>query len=467
MEDSKSQTARGPQDWHPRPNYDHLALHQWEMGQVLHPAQFVAQEQALLDHIGLRAQLSGLPGYGLALLRWSDDQLAVGDLAISALTVVLASGLLIDYPGNAVLTTRKLALPAKPAGPLPIYLHVRSERRPDGARDLSRYDADQPEVSRAIYQIELSTDPGLDGQQERSKLAELQFSDGGWALAPYVPPLLRIGARTTPFLRDAFERVAGSIAGFESELVKRAADSVTGAEQLSEVRRVLAAVYRIQAVLADHGYGAATQSVALHPYQVFAALREFYLEAVVVQGRSLDAWPLHYLHEDPRASFEPLIQGLARGLSSRRVVSPRLAFQRDDYWFVTGPFPDELRSASSVFLLLERAPDAREPDAREARDPRDPQSPAAGTATALDDIKLASPLRAEEVYTKALEGVPRQAIPSLGFAQTFGHRATVFQLDSRSAEWRHALAEGALCFAVLPGLEQLSAALFWQSPGHG
>ena len=36
-------------DWQPRPSYDRLALHRWEMGQVLHPAQFRAQEEALLE----------------------------------------------------------------------------------------------------------------------------------------------------------------------------------------------------------------------------------------------------------------------------------------------------------------------------------------------------------------------------------------------------------------------------------
>jgi type VI secretion system protein ImpJ len=285
------------------------------------------------------------------------------------------------------------------------------------------------------------------------KLAELRFADGVWAMAPYVPPLLRMGSGATPFLRDTLAHVVASIGGFQSELVKRAADSVTGAEQMSEVRRVLTAIYRVQAVLADHGYGAATQTVALHPYHLFAALRDFYLEAMVLQGKSLEAWPLRYQHEDLRGCFEQLARGLARGLSVSTVVSPRLPFHRDEYWFFTGPFPEELRRASEVFLLLERDAQAELPEG--------------AVAPVLDDIKLASPLRVEEVYTKALEGVPRRSLPSLGFAQTFGHRATVFQLDSKNREWQQAVAEGALCFAVLPGLEVFTAALFWQSPGHG
>ncbi|HWU87577.1 MAG TPA: type VI secretion system baseplate subunit TssK [Kofleriaceae bacterium] len=460
MDDHKSYDASDPTEgWHPRPIYRELALHRWEMGQVLHPAQFRAQEDALLEHVGLRAQLTGLPGHGVALLPWSDAQLAAGDLSLAALTVVLPSGLLIDYPGNSILTTRNLSLPPKGAGPVPIYLHVRAERRPDDARDLTPYQDDEREVRRAIYQIEISAEPRLENVQERMKLADLSFHAGAWGLAGYVPPLLRIGRGTSPFLRDTLDQVVAALAAFESELVKRAADSLAGGEQLSEVRRVLGAVFRTRAALADHGYGGATQTVALHPYHLFAALRDFYLGAVAPQGASgqgatqaADLAALRYQHDDLRACFGQIARGLTRSLSTPSEVSLRLPFHRDDYWFVTEAFPDELRAASQVFLLIER----------------DVRAAAAGTGELpLDDLKLASPLRAEEVYTRALEGVPRRMLPSLGFAQTFGDRATVFQLDSKSREWQQAVAEGALCFAALPGLEDISAALFWQSSGHG
>jgi type VI secretion system protein ImpJ len=437
-------------DWQPRPSYDRLALHRWEMGQVLHPAQFRAQEEALLEHVGLRSQLAGLPSRGVALLRWGDAQLATGDLAVTALTVVMASGRLIDVPGNAVLTTRMLVLPAKPSGPASIYLHLRGDLRPDGARNLPPYEPDAPEIRRAIYQVELSTEPGIDGGLERMKLAELGFRDGGWALTPFVPPLLRLGRGTTPFLHDTLAAVVDSLGALESELVKRAADSMTSAEPMAEVRRTLTALYRAQAVLADHGYGAGTQTVALHPYHLFAALRDFYLEIAVMRGARLDGWPARYQHDDLRACLEPLARGIASTLAAPPAVSTRLMFHPDEYWFVTEAFPDELRRATSVFLLVERTAATG-----------DDMPPA------FDDLKLASPLRAEEIYTKALEGVPRRAIPSLGFAQAFGHRASVFQLDTQSREWRHAVHEGALCFAALPGLEGYTAALFWQGQGHG
>ena len=440
---------RDADDWHPRPSHHRLALHRWEMGQVLHPAQFRTQERALLEHVDLRAQIVGLPSHGVAVLRWNDAQLRTGDLAISELIVVLPSGLLISYPGNAVLTSRNLSLSAKATGPVAIYLRVRKEPRPDDGRDLPDYKADKPEIKRKIYEIDIASEPGLENVQASMKLAELTFDHGTWALGPYVPPLLQLSRGSTPFLRDTLEPLAATMDGFEHELINRAADSVIGIEQLSEVRRMLAAVYRARAVLADHGYGAPTETVAMHPYHLFVALREFYLEAVVLQGKSVGDWPLRYQHDELRACFDQVAHGLDRGLSVPTVVTPRLVFRRTEQRFITPEFPDELRMASDVYLLLECDPNAAEPGG--------------ATAPALEDIKLASPRRVAEVYTKALEGVPREPMPAMGFAQTFGHRATVFRLDATSREWRLAVAEGALCFAMQPGLEGLSAALFWQS----
>src|SRR5262249_1971026 len=157
-----------------------------------------------------------------------------------------------------------------------------------------------------------------------------------------------------------------------------------------------------------------------------------------------EASAVRYQHDDLRASFDQLERGISQGVAAPAAVSQRLMFRRDDYWFISGLFPDELRAAGEVFLLLEREAETQAQDA---------------ATPPFDDIKLASPLRAEEVYTKALEGVPRKQLPSLGFSQIFGHRATVFQLDNTSREWQQAVTEGALCFAALPGLEDLSAAL--------
>lgn len=443
-----------------RPDRGQLALHRWTMGQVLRPEHFRVQENALLEHIDLRTQLAGLPSYGVALLPWSDAQIRRGELSLTALTVVMPSGLLIDYPGNAELTVPRLKPPSKPET-VWVYLYVRDTR--DAARDRTAPEGDKPKIERAIYDIEICAEQELKteqlkSEQERMTLAKLEFTGDAWRLGPYTPPLLRIGSGTTPFLRDVLERAVQEIVALESDLIARGADSLIGADQLSAVRRSLTSVYRLRAVLADHGYGGATRSVARHPYHLFAALRDFYFAAVAPRRALLERgagggnvpWDLRYEHDDLRGCFEKLVRELGQRAALPALVSPRLMFHREDYWFVASPFPDELRSASKVFLLLES------------------QAGAAGAGPPPPaDIKLASRLRATEVYTKALEGVPLRAPSSRGFAQTFGDRATVVELVINHPEWQYAVAEGALCFAARAGLENVTAALYWHRSEHG
>lgn len=430
---------------HPRyaePSYRRLAMHAWRMGQVLQPAQLQAQERALLEHVGLRAQLLGLPSYGVARLQWNDEQLRAGEVFVDGLTVVFPSGLVVDVPGNATLSNRSLSLPKGAAGVVPLFVHVRKQTRDAaGQPQYTGEHGDPPGVERVVHELELTTSPTLDDAREPLKLAELEREDGAWRLNAYAPPLLRVGAGVTPFLLRPLADVLRIASDFESELVRRAGDALAGSEQLTELRRLLSATYRLRALLADHGVGAPTRSVAMHPYHVFAAVRDFYLDSAVFQGKAIERWPLAYRHDDAGASFVELVAELETSLRVQTRVSPRLRFERDEYWYITERFPDELSRAHEVFLLVE---------------------PTAGEAAALDDLKLASPLRATEVYTRALEGVPRRSVPSLSFSEMFGNRAVFFELDCDSAEWKHAVDEGSVCFAALPQLEDVSASLFWR-----
>ena len=442
MADDKSYDAAREQPGYTEPSYGRLALHHWRMGQVLQPAQMQAQEQALLQHIGLRSQLSGLPSYGVARLHWNDEQLRAGEIYIEQLTVVFPSGLLIDVPGNATLTNRSLALPDGGVREVSLFLHVRHQTR--DASGLSQYtgeNGDEPGVVRVIYQLELSLLPRLDHAREPLKLAELNFDGDRWSLGGYSPPLLGVGAGVTPFLYEQIERALGMIRAFKAELVRRAGNTLAGTEQMTELRRLLACTYRLEAFFADHGLGAPTRSVALHPYLLFSALRDFYLDVSVLQGKAIESWPIRYQHDNLAVCFAELVASLMTSMQVQIQVSPRLRFEHDGYWFVTSLFPEELRRARDVYLLIE---------------------PGDTGAQYLDDLKLASPRRVGEVYTKQLTGVPREAIPSLSFSQTFGHRALFFQLDCGSEEWLHAVHEGTLCFAALPQFKGISAALFWR-----
>lgn len=411
-----------------------LALHRWSMGQVLMPAHFLAQEGALLDHIGLRMRLQGLPWYGVARLAWDDALLGQGAVSVSGLTVAFASGELLDVPGNAVISNLNLS-EAGDAGTAEVFLHVLAETR--DAVDLERYRDDDREVSRVIHRIELSTLPWLESARQSMKLAELRRdADGLWQLGPYVPPLLQVGAGVTPFLLDVMASREQSLAHLETRIAAHAADAFLGGERRAELRRAQAAVYRLRAFLSDHA-----RQIALHPYFLFCALRDFFVEVCLFQNLDLPGQPARYDHDDLAATFAGIQSAIDEALRVTPVASPRLAFVRQEQRFVAGPFPDALARAREVYLLVQ---------------------PRGAGEVGLDGVKLASPSRVELVHVNALPGVPFRRVTTPGFTHTFGSRAGFYLLE-HGEEWTHAVRERSLCFIARPHLAGIHAALFWRS----
>ena len=88
-----------------------LARLNWYLGQTLLPEHFQVQEDALLAELRLRTSLSGAPAHGVVRLACNQTMLQEGLLSISALTVVMRNGLLIDIPGNSTLQPFSLKCP--------------------------------------------------------------------------------------------------------------------------------------------------------------------------------------------------------------------------------------------------------------------------------------------------------------------------------------------------------------------
>lgn len=403
-----------------------LALNRWSMGQVLMPAHFLTLQDALLQHIGLRSQLQGMPGYGVARLVWDEVLLGKGAVSVSALTVVFPSGELIDVPGNAMISNLNLSDQLEDA--LDVYLHVL--RDPDDLGGDFRDD----EVARLVHRVGLSPRRWLDDARQSMKLAELvRDMDGNWALGAYVPPLLQMG--TSPFLSHLLADYTQTLMHLEIQLASQLADSFLGGDHVARLRRCQAAVYRLRALLAD-----CDGQVHLHPYVVFSALRDFYLEACLLQGVDPDSTPAAYDHDDLSSCFGALSQKIFDKLRLSPGRSPRLPFARDGHRLIAGPLPEPLLRAREVYLLILR--------------PFDEQ-------VSLDDVKLASPARLELVHRHALTGVPFQKVMAPGFMHTFGVNADFYLLELGD-EWAHALREGALCFFARPQLANVSAALTWR-----
>lgn len=418
-----------------------LAFPAWAMGQVLLPEQFQAQQEALLAHVGVRAALSGLPAYGLARLELNEDLLATGALSVERLTYLFSSGLLIDTPGNAVLNNANLGELTDDSAS--IYLHIHNDVT--DATDLLRYVDDPRSVTRVIFRAELSLAARLDDARESVKLMELvRDRDRRWVLGAYSPPLLRTGGGSSPFLRDKLSRCQRSVRAVEAQLGRRIKDAFLGSEQVSELRRIRAAAYRVLAVLADHGFGEDAQvKVALHPYLLFSLLRDFDLEAAILSDEQGVMSP-RYHHDDLTTSFEMLRERIDGQLGASSLNSKRLEFKHRANWYVAAPFPDDLCESKEVFLIVKSG--SPEP-------------------VRFEDIKLASPRRIEEVYSHALAGVPltpMNATTAASFAQTYGRDAAFYQVGSDGdEEWAHAVRERELCFPSWRELEGISAVLVW------
>jgi type VI secretion system protein ImpJ len=416
---------------------DALAFPGWTMGQVLLPEQFLALQQTIVAHIDRRAELTGLPSHGLARLRWSEELLAAGSIRIDGLTWVFESGLLLDVPGNAVVSNLNLA-DAK-ADEVSLFLHVRNQT--GDAAGLPQYAEDEPSVTRVIYQAELSLEDKRDDTRESGKLAELTRGTDGWALGGFSPPLLCVGSSSSPFLRDALRSSQRAVERIERHLAGRSIDAFLGADQLSELRRVRASAYRVLALLADHGLGDERQELSLHPYHVFSALRDFYIEVSVLQGAPPEPWPVRYRHGALASCFQDLGQRIDRYTGESRLVAPRLEFERKADWFVTSTFPEDLRKAPKVYLVAKPGPSGR---------------------ASLEGLKLASPHRIEEVYTRALAGVRLAPLESASLSHTYGGDSALYEVITQNdEEWLHAVRERALCFRAWPELEGVRAALVW------
>ncbi len=416
-----------------------LALPDWRMGQVLLPEQFVALQEALLAHDVVVAGLSGLPPYGLARLALDEEQLAVGAVHVERLTYVFASGLIIDAPGNAVINN--LSLTDVGENVASIYLHIGNAVT--DATDLKGYRDDPRSVTRVIFRAELSLAARQDDARESVKLLGLARRDARWTLEPYAPPLLRVGVDVLPLLRDTLEGIVRSVHAVEAQLSRRIRDSFLGTEQGAELRRVRSAAHRALAVLADHGLGAgeSQQNVSLHPYLLFTALREFYMEAAILKDEESDVLRLRYRHDDLWGCFDELRLRVESCLSSSSLSTKRLPFEQRASWYVAGPFPDDLCRSREVYLIVKTN---------------------SGKPVEFTDVKTASPRRIEEVYTRALAGVSLTSFRSSSFAYVYGHGASFYRVDVEGdPEWVQVVRDREMCFPAWHALEGIQAVLVW------
>jgi len=152
---------------------DKLARVRWEMGQTLLPEHLLAQEESILADTVLRFRMQGLPSYGIGKLKLNETLLCEGIFSIQEMTLVMGSGLLLDFPGNAKVSPFNLNEPGMVS--VSVYLHVLKDTPSvDDTREGWEEDA-EVRISRIIYRLALSLEQNYSGAMETLKLAVRVF----------------------------------------------------------------------------------------------------------------------------------------------------------------------------------------------------------------------------------------------------------------------------------------------------
>lgn len=409
-----------------------LARVRWYLGQTLLPGHFQAMEEALLADTRIHAELAGLPQLGIGMLEWNESLLSEGIVSISSLTAVFPGHILVDVPGNAFISA--LSLKEVTKNQVAVHLHLMSEERSAVGNRL--YEG-EPDLQRALYVLELSPEPALEKAKSSLKLAEMEKDmNGRWRLVPsYVPPLMLVGPN--PFLHPLLAELDKRLESFRLPLVQQLSDSYLSGSRIAATRRCLLEIQRLQSLLEDIG-----QRVYFHPYNIFAALRGFLLELLSFQETSLAGRLPRYTHEDLSGCIGALLKFLGDQLQPVHLQSRHQPFTRRDGLFLLQPLPEEVRSASETYLIVQRADHSDQ--------------------VSLSGLKIAALSRLPLVHQLALKGISWERMTKLDFHSSFGPEVDFYRLAGGD-EWQTALRENSLAFRALSSLERARVSLYWRS----
>jgi type VI secretion system protein ImpJ len=402
-----------------------LARVRWQMGQTLLPEHFLAQEEALVADTVARFRMGGIPAYGVAALKWNETLIGEGVFSIQTATMVMPSGLLLDMPGNAVSAPFNLNIPGSVT--VPVYCHVMGDSSP--VKDVEENWETQADdaIPRLVYQLVLSSEQSHSGAFETIKLAEFEKDpEGAWQLRhAFIPPLLQVG--TSPFLMAEFDKLAEALELFQYNLALDAASYLSGSG-LFRVEQCRKSVYQIQRFLAN-----LRSQVHIHPYYVYEALKNFYIEVCFYKSTVPEQITSPYDHDQLAACFKEILEPLEEQMKMVEMESPYLPFRFGDGLYQI-KLPPVMREAKEVYLLVQKSH--------------------VSNKISLENLKVSSLSRISLVHKMALQGVGLKKVDQPSFQHSFGPEVDFFRI-LESEEWDHALKELALAFYDHPQLKDM------------
>ncbi|MEY3288163.1 MAG: hypothetical protein RLZZ419_405 [Pseudomonadota bacterium] len=405
------------------------------MGQALLPGHLRALEESMLAESALRFSLQEVPGYGLYKLRWNENLLAEGVLALDALTLVMSSGLLLELKGNAQVTSLNLNVPGTTL--LSVYLHVRYLPENISERDGGRQTIKRDNVNCWLWSLELSTEQENPDTLESFRLAEFEKQpDGPWRLSSrYIPPLLCIGS-SVPFLKDELTVLNHKLESYHYQLTQEITAIYLSGADLVNARQCLKNVIKMQRFL-----GNLFTQTSPHPYTVYEELKGFYVDLCFYHNNNPQFAMALYRHEQLVDVFRETLEPLNNQLQLKHMSSPYLPFTVSG-GVVQACLPESIREAKEIYLLVQKAGVTK--------------------AVSLDNIKIAAVTRISIVHKFYLQGIPYKLIDRPQFQHSFGPEVDIYQF-SVGEEWDRVLDELELGFYADPKFTEENFFLYWRS----
>jgi type VI secretion system protein ImpJ len=403
------------------------------MGQTLLPEHLLALEESLAAEAMIRFRSRGLPGYGIARLKWNEMLIAEGVFSIQALTVIMNSGLLLEAPGNAA--SSPFNLNASGSAVVPVYFHVLRDGDPDQESEESDPEKEDDPIARRKWQLELSSEQTCRNALETMKIADFEKDpEGLWQLSRnFVPPLLGIGA--SPFLKAQFEELSQMLEVFHYKLTQEIAASYLSGDSLLSAKLCLKHVLIFKRFLGDL-FGQAH----FHPYFVIEELAKLYIEMCFYRNITPENLATPYDHDRLAPCFGKLLEALKEQMRMVQRRSTYLPFElRDGAYRIA--LPKELREAREVYLLV--------------------QKDQVNRAAPMRNLKMSCVSRLPLIHKLALQGIPFKKIDRPPFQHTFGPEVDIFQILS-GEEWDHALRELSVAFYASAECAEARFYLYWR-----
>lgn len=403
----------------------------WHMGQALLPEHFYAQEQSLREELGVHFNVRAAPAWGVSRLVWDEFSLRKGTISLHELTVLLRSGVLIDVPGNT--SPAQLDLSVAGVTRAQVYLHLQSDH--ETVKERSDAAADSGDIERIVQRITLSTKAYSDTSAEVFALAQLACgADGAWELvSDFCPPLSQIGEE--PFFRGVLARMDGVSKALRELLKKELSENYLAAEGQASAKQCLRGLYGFEAFLLDIQSG-----IRPHPYAVFRALRELYLDVCMFRQVHPDKLGHAYDHENIAPCIGVLLDELEQQAQIVRAELPYVEFYPLD-GRQECTFDSRLRRAKDVYFLV--------------------QKPSVALQLDLRRVKLASESRIQAVHQRALRGIPFERLDSPPFVHGLASTVEFYALRP-GEEWDYAVSEGKVVLFDSPQLQGCRLYLYWR-----